>query len=110
MNAAGSMLLPVAVKDERVVGLAGVMNFPGAVAGEAGVLGKLEAARGRPVDGHAPGLSGRELSAYVAAGAGSEHEATALEEGREKLRLGMRVMMREGTPAKDLRALLPLVA
>jgi len=98
------------LEDERIVGLAEVMNFPGAVAGEAGVLGKLEAARGRPVDGHAPGLSGRELSAYVAAGAGSEHEATALEEGREKLRLGMRVMMREGTPAKDLRALLPLVA
>jgi adenine deaminase len=79
------------------------------VAGDAGVLGKLGAAKGYPVDGHAPGLSGRALNSYVAAGPGSEHEATALEEGREKLRLGMRVMMREGTPAKDLRALLPLV-
>src|SRR5918995_3750524 len=97
------------LEDERVVGLAEVMNFPGAVAGDAGVLGKLGAAKGYPVDGHAPGLSGRALNAYVAAGPGSEHEATALEEGREKLRLGMRLMMREGTPAKDLRALLPLV-
>ena len=97
------------LEDERVVGLAEVMNFPGAVDGEAGVLGKLGAAKGYPVDGHAPVLSGRALNAYVAAGPGSEHEATALEEGREKLRLGMRVMMREGTPAKDLRALLPLV-
>ena len=84
------------LEDERVVGLAEVMNFPGAVAGDAGVLGKLGAAKGYPVDGHAPGLSGRALNAYVAAGPGSEHEATALEEGREKLRLGMRVMMREG--------------
>src|SRR5215203_467490 len=97
------------LEDERVVGLAEVMNFPGAVAGDAGVLGKLGAAKGYPVDGHAPGLSGHALDAYVAAGPGSEHEATVLEEGREKLRLGMRVMLREGTPAKDLRALLPLV-
>ena len=108
-SAIGEAEVAALLEDERVVGLAEVMNFPGAVAGEAGVLGKLGAAKGYPVDGHAPGLSGRALNAYVAAGPGSEHEATALEEGREKLRLGMRVMMREGTPAKDLRALLPLV-
>ena len=113
METAGSAIgegeVAALLEDERVVGLAEVMNFPGAVAGDAGVLGKLGAAKGYPVDGHAPGLSGRALNAYVAAGPGSEHEATALKEGREKLRLGMRVMMREGTPAKDLRALLPLV-
>jgi len=108
-SAIGEAEVAALLEDERVVGLAEVMNFPGAVAGEAGVLGKLGAAKGYPVDGHAPGLSGRALHAYVAAGPGSEHEATALEEGREKLRLGMRVMLREGTPAKDLRALLPLV-
>ena len=105
----GEAKVAALLEDERVVGLAEVMNFPGAVAGDAGVLGKLGAAKGYPVDGHAPGLSGHALNAYVAAGPGSEHEATALEEGREKLRLGMRVMLREGTPAKDLRALLPLV-
>ena len=108
-SAFGEAEVAALLEDERVVGLAEVMNFPGAVAGDAGVLGKLGAAKGYPVDGHAPGLSGRALHAYVAAGPGSEHEATALEEGREKLRLGMRVMLREGTPAKDLRALLPLV-
>ena len=108
-SAIGEAEVAALLKDERVVGLAEVMNFPGAVAGDAGVLGKLGAAKGYPVDGHAPALSGRALNAYVAAGPGSEHEATALEEGREKLRLGMRVMMREGTPAKDLLALLPLV-
>ncbi len=108
-SAIGEAEVAALLEDERVVGLAEVMNFPGAVAGDAGVLGKLGAAKGYPVDGHTPGLSGRALNAYVAAGPGSEHEATALEEGREKLRLGMRVMMREGTPAKDLRALLPLV-
>ena len=108
-SAIGEAEVAALLEDERVVGLAEVMNFPGAVAGDAGVLGKLGAAKGYPVDGHAPGLSGRALNAYVAAGPGSEHEATTLEEGREKLRLGMRVMMREGTPAKDLRVLLPLV-
>ena len=108
-SAIGEAEVAALLEDERVVGLAEVMNFPGAVAGDTGVLGKLGAAKGYPVDGHAPGLSGRALNAYVAAGPGSEHEATALEEGREKLRLGMRVMLREGTPAKDLRALLPLV-
>src|SRR5215218_8185158 len=100
-SAIGEAEVAALLEDERVVGPAEVMNFPGAVAGDAGVLGKLGAAKGYPVDGHAPGLSGRALNAYVAAGPGSEHEATALEEGRVKLRLG--------TPAKDLRALLPLV-
>jgi adenine deaminase len=79
------------------------------IAAEPEVTGKIAAAAGRAVDGHAPGVSGRDLSAYVAAGPGSEHEATTLEEAREKLRLGMRVMLREGTPARDLEALAPLV-
>jgi adenine deaminase len=94
---------------DGVIGLAELMDFPGAIAGSPQALAKLEAAAGRPVDGHAPGVSGRDLTAYVAAGPGSEHEATTLEEGREKLRQGMRVMLREGTPARDLEALLPLI-
>ena len=94
---------------EGVIGLAEVMDFPAAIAGEAELAAKIEAAGDRPVDGHAPGVSGRELAAYVAAGPGSEHEATTLADAREKLRAGMRVMLREGTPARDLEALLPLV-
>jgi adenine deaminase len=94
---------------EGVIGLAELMDFPGAIAGAPEILAKLEAAAGRPVDGHAPGVGGRDLTAYVAAGPGSEHEATTLAEAREKLRQGMRVMLREGTPARDLEALLPLI-
>ena len=92
-----------------VLGLAEVMNFPGVVAGRPEVLEKLEAFRGRPVDGHCPGLSGPALGAYVAAGIGSDHECTTLEEAREKLRLGMMIFLREATGAHDLRTLLPLV-
>ncbi len=94
---------------EGVIGLAEVMNFPGVIAGDSGLAAKVAAAGQRPVDGHAPGVSGRDLAAYVAAGPGSDHEATTLEEAREKLRAGMRVMIREGTPARDLEALLPLI-
>jgi adenine deaminase len=97
------------LEHEHVLGLAEVMDFPGVVAGEPGVMAKLDAAGARPIDGHAPGLSGRALSAYVAAGPGSEHEATTLEEAREKLRAGLYVFLRDATPARDLEALLPLL-
>jgi len=94
-----------------VIGLAEMMNFPGVLLGLPEVLAKIEAARARglPVDGHAPGLSGRDLAAYVAAGVGSDHECTTAEEAREKLRLGMYIMIREGTTSRNLRDLLPLV-
>ncbi len=95
---------------DGVIGLAEVMDFPAAIAAEPELMAKIAAAAGRPVDGHAPGVSGRELAAYVAAGPASEHEATTIPEAREKLRQGMRVMLREGTPARDLAALLPLVS
>ena len=94
---------------ERVLGIAEMMNFPGVVAGDAVCLDKIALAGARPVDGHAPGLSGRDLCAYVAAGIGSDHECTTLEEASEKLRLGMNVMIREGSQARNLDALLPLV-
>jgi adenine deaminase len=97
------------LQEPGVLGLAEVMDFPGVVAGEPGVLAKLAAFRGRPVDGHCPGLSGPALCAYVAAGIGSDHECTTAEEAREKLRLGLTIFLREATGARDLRALLPLV-
>ncbi|MFO0839903.1 MAG: adenine deaminase [Phycisphaerae bacterium] len=95
--------------DRWVVGLAEMMNYPGVVAGDAQCLEKLALADGRPIDGHAPGLSGRDLCAYAAAGIASDHECTTLEEAREKLRLGMHIMIREGSQARNLDALLPLV-
>jgi adenine deaminase len=93
----------------RVIGLAEVMNFPGVFLGVPEVLAKIEAAGDRPVDGHSPGLSGLRLNAYVAAGIGSDHECTELGEAREKLQRGMHIFIREGTTARNLEALLPLV-
>jgi adenine deaminase len=93
----------------RVIGLAEVMNFPGVFLGVPEVLAKIEVAGDRPVDGHSPGLSGLPLNAYTAAGIGSDHECTQLEEAREKLRRGMHIFIREGTTARNLEALLPLV-
>lgn len=92
-----------------VLGLGELMNFPGAVAGAPDVLAKLEPFEGRPVDGHAPGLTGKDLSAYVAAGPDSDHECTSVSEAREKLRKGMYIFMREGTGARNLLELLPVV-
>ena len=94
----------------RVLGLAEVMNYPGVVTGSAEVLAKLHAFRGRPIDGHCPGLSGPPLAAYAAAGIGNDHECTGLEEAREKLRAGLTVFLREASNARNLRVLLPLVS
>jgi adenine deaminase len=95
--------------EPEVLGLAEVMNFPGVVFGDPGVLAKLEAFRDRVMDGHCPGLSGRQLNAYAATGIGSDHECTTLDEAREKLRLGLTIFVREATNAHNLRTLLPLV-
>ncbi|HKH46548.1 MAG TPA: adenine deaminase [Thermoanaerobaculia bacterium] len=94
----------------RVLGLAEVMNFPGVIGGDPGVLAKLQAFRGRPIDGHCPGLSGPALHAYVAAGIHNDHECTSVEEAREKLRAGLTIFLREATNARNLRTLLPLVS
>jgi adenine deaminase len=96
---------------ERVLGLGEMMNFPGVLGKDPEVLKKIDAARQRkkPVDGHAPLLSGKDLNAYIAPGIGSDHECTRKEEAQEKLRLGMWLMIREGTAAKNLRDLLPAV-
>lgn len=90
-------------------GLGEVMNYPGVINGDKTVLAKIAAARGKVVDGHAPGLTGRDLQAYIAAGIQSDHESVTLEEGREKLQAGMHIMIREGSSEKNLEALLPLV-
>lgn len=92
-----------------VHGLAEVMNFPGVVAGDADLLAKVAAMAGRPVDGHAPGLAGRALDAYVAAGVGSDHECVSAAEARERLRRGMYLLIREATNARNLDALLSAV-
>ena len=95
--------------DPWVLGLAEVMNYPGVVNGDPEVLDKIRRFSGAVIDGHCPGLSGRELVAYAAAGCQSDHECTTVEEGLEKLRLGLTIFIREATNARNLRALLPLV-
>jgi len=103
-------LLPL-LQDERVLGLAEMMNMPGVLQGDEQVLAKIMATRehGLVVDGHAPGLHSRDLAAYAAAGVMSDHECTTAEEARERIRLGMWLMIREGSVARNLDALLPLV-
>lgn len=91
------------------IGLGEVMNFPGVLSGDENVLSKINLARGKVIDGHAPGVSRKDLNAYIAAGILSDHESTSLEEAREKLGRGMYVMIREGSSEKNLDALLPLV-
>jgi adenine deaminase len=93
----------------RVLGLAEMMNFPGVLAGEEEVLGKIRAFAGRPLDGHVPGVAGRDLQAYAGSGISSDHESTTKEEAREKLRLGMTVFLREASNARNLIDLLPAV-
>ncbi|MBC8447410.1 MAG: adenine deaminase [Chloroflexi bacterium] len=97
------------LNDPYVLGLAEMMNYPGVVHGDPEVVEKLEMFHDRVLDGHAPALSGHHLSAYVAAGVGSDHECTTVEEAQEKLRLGMYIFIREATNAHNLRDLLPLV-
>ncbi|HLV43937.1 MAG TPA: adenine deaminase [Aggregatilineales bacterium] len=97
------------IGNEWVLGLAEVMNYPGVAMGDPAVLAKLEAFDGMAIDGHAPGMTGKLLNAYVAAGVRSDHECTTVEEAQEKLRLGMTIFIREATNAHNLEALLPLV-
>jgi adenine deaminase len=93
----------------RVIGLAEFMNYPGVLFKDAGCMAKLQAWQGRHIDGHAPLLRGNDLNGYIAAGIRTEHEATTAAEGLEKLRKGMRVLIREGSVSKDLHALAPLL-
>jgi adenine deaminase len=91
------------------IGVAEVMNYPGVIAGDAELLAKIAAAGDRRVDGHAPGLSGLPLDAYLAAGIESDHECTRLEEAEEKRRKGMWIFVRQGSASKNLADLIPTV-
>jgi len=97
------------LRRRRVIGLAEMMNFPGVIAGAESELAKLAVAGDHAVDGHAPGVLGRGLQAYAAAGIRSDHEAFTAEEGRERLRAGIWLLIREASAARNLRALTPLV-
>ena len=92
-----------------VIGLAEFMNYPGVLTKDPGCLAKLEAFAGHHIDGHAPLLRGLDLNGYISAGIRTEHEATTYDEGLEKLRKGMRVLIREGSVSKDLVALVGLL-
>jgi len=97
-------------KIKQILGLGEVMNFPGVIKGEENVIAKIKACEGMVIDGHAPGLTGKDLCAYIAAGIGSDHESVTAEEAREKLSLGMWVMIREGSTAKNLSELASIVS
>ncbi len=115
LETSGAILGPEEIRTlldhPRVVGLGEVMNFPGVIRGDPEVLSKIALAleKGKRVDGHAPGLRGDELSAYVAPGISSDHECVHLKEAEEKLKRGMYIQIREGSTAKNMSALLPLV-
>ena len=96
-------------KEPWAIGLAEMMNFPGVISRDPEVLKKIEMAKGRRIDGHAPMLSGKGLYAYLTAGIRSDHECTTLKEAKEKLKNGMWIMVREGTTARNLRDLIPLI-
>jgi adenine deaminase len=98
------------LRRRRVLGLAEMMNFPGVIAGDENELTKLGLTGAAHVDGHAPGVVGKQLNAYAAAGIRSDHEALTVEEGRERLRAGMWLLIREASMARNLEALLPLVS
>jgi adenine deaminase len=93
----------------RVIGLAEMLNFPGVIAGDPAELAKLALDGASHVDGHAPGVRGKALNAYAAAGIRSDHEAFTIEEGRERLRAGLWLLIREASAARNLHELLPLV-
>jgi len=103
-------LLPF-MNNSQIIALAEMMNFPGVIYRDNEVLRKIEGMKKqrKPVDGHAPGLTGRDLHAYISAGISSDHECTTEKEAKEKLNAGMHIMIREGTGAKNLKNLLPII-
>ena len=115
METAGAVIDAVAVAallkkhPDRLLGLAEVMNFPGVINRDPETMAKIVAAEGKNIDGHAPQLSGLDLNSYIMAGPASDHEATTLDEAREKLRLGMHLMLREGSREHNLDDLLPVI-
>ena len=113
LETAGAQLtaddLKLMIADERIAGVAELMNYPGVFLGWETELAKIDAGKGKAIDGHAPGLRGKNLNAYALAGVRSDHESTELEEAREKLRLGLHILLREGSTERNLEHLLPLI-
>jgi adenine deaminase len=113
LETAGAQLtaddLKLMIADERVAGVAELMNFPGVFLGSKSELAKIQAGKGKAIDGHAPGLRGKNLNAYALAGIRSDHESVDVEEAREKLRLGLHLLLREGSTERNLAHLIPLV-
>ncbi|MGA2518253.1 MAG: adenine deaminase [Thermodesulfobacteriota bacterium] len=113
METSGAVLkatdLKPLLQEPWAIGLAEMMNFPGVIFGDPEVLRKIEMAKGKRMDGHAPMLSGKGLYAYLIAGIRSDHECTTAKEAKEKLKNGMWIMIREGTTARNLRDLIPFV-
>ncbi|WIV49612.1 adenine deaminase [Marivivens sp. LCG002] len=113
METAGATLLAKDIAEvmghPSNIGLAEFMNYPGVIFRDQGCMDKLRLFEGAHIDGHCPQLSGKDLNAYISAGIRTEHEATTAEEAREKLRKGMRVLIREGSVSKDLIALQPVL-
>jgi adenine deaminase len=101
--------LKLMIADERVAGVAELMNYPGVFLGTKSELAKIDAGKGKAIDGHAPGLRGKNLNAYALAGVRSDHESTELDEAREKLRLGLHILLREGSTERNLATLIPLI-
>ncbi|MBU1076414.1 MAG: adenine deaminase, partial [Spirochaetes bacterium] len=101
-------LLPF-LNDEWVQGLAEMMNFPGVINMDQETIDKIRLMQHKIIDGHAPGLTGKDLNAYISAGISSDHECITLQEAEEKLKNGMYIMIREGTLAKNLKDLIPIV-
>lgn len=101
--------LALMIADDRIAGVAELMNYPGVYLGMESELAKIEAGKNKVIDGHAPGLRGKNLNAYALAGVRSDHESTEIEEAREKLRLGMHLLVREGSTERNLEHIISLV-
>jgi adenine deaminase len=101
--------LALMIADDRIAGIAELMNYPGVFLGMESELAKIKAGKGKAIDGHAPGLRGKNLNAYVLAGVRSDHESTELDEAREKLRLGMHLLVREGSTERNLEHIISLI-
>jgi adenine deaminase len=108
----GAEEVAILLNDPEIKYLSEMMNFPGVVYGDPGVMAKLKAAgdMGKPVDGHAPGLTGEMLEKYVKAGISTDHECTSIEEAETKIALGMHILIREGSAARNFNNLIPLLA
>lgn len=101
--------LALLIADDRIAGIAELMNYPGVYLGSESELAKIDAGKGKVIDGHAPGLRGRNLNAYALAGVRSDHESTNIDEAREKLRAGMHLLVREGSTERNLEHIIQLV-